>query len=198
MAGNIDRCMFKRGQCPLSWVVQYITWYILKNDETTFFLDDATELELADLVSEMKTMKRIGSHKNIINLIGCCTQNGITNDTMHYILYIYIYIVYIYIYIYIYILYIYIYCSHKKTVSYKDFFCFCRCRLSLCDCRICTSRQSSTVFKRQTTSLKQCENNCGWWAPGTFHNYERFYIFRLPNMPWNGAFGFQKGKTLAY
>ncbi|XP_028414936.1 fibroblast growth factor receptor 2-like [Dendronephthya gigantea] len=37
---------------------------------------DATEIELADLVSEMETMKRIGCHKNIINLIGCCTQNG--------------------------------------------------------------------------------------------------------------------------
>ena len=38
--------------------------------------NDATEAEFLDLVSEMKTMKRIGSHKNIINLIGCCTQNG--------------------------------------------------------------------------------------------------------------------------
>ncbi|CAB3994735.1 fibroblast growth factor receptor 2-like isoform X1 [Paramuricea clavata] len=38
--------------------------------------NDATEAELADLVSEMETMKRIGCHKNIINLIGCCTQNG--------------------------------------------------------------------------------------------------------------------------
>ncbi|XP_046851373.1 fibroblast growth factor receptor 2-like [Xenia sp. Carnegie-2017] len=38
--------------------------------------NDATEVELADLVSEMETMKRIGSHKNIINFLGCCTQNG--------------------------------------------------------------------------------------------------------------------------
>ncbi|XP_032240703.1 fibroblast growth factor receptor 2 isoform X2 [Nematostella vectensis] len=37
---------------------------------------DATENELADLLSEMDTMKNIGSHKNIINLIGACTQNG--------------------------------------------------------------------------------------------------------------------------
>ncbi|XP_035673327.1 fibroblast growth factor receptor 2-like isoform X4 [Branchiostoma floridae] len=38
--------------------------------------EDATERELADLVSEMETMKRIGKHKNIINLLGCCTQDG--------------------------------------------------------------------------------------------------------------------------
>lgn len=37
---------------------------------------DATGNELADLLSEMDTMKDIGKHKNIINLIGACTQNG--------------------------------------------------------------------------------------------------------------------------
>uniref|UniRef100_A0A8C4N580 Fibroblast growth factor receptor n=2 Tax=Eptatretus burgeri TaxID=7764 RepID=A0A8C4N580_EPTBU len=38
--------------------------------------DDATDKELSDLVSEMEMMKVIGKHKNIINLIGACTQNG--------------------------------------------------------------------------------------------------------------------------
>lgn len=38
--------------------------------------EDATEHELADLVSEMEVMKTIGKHKNIINLIGACTQGG--------------------------------------------------------------------------------------------------------------------------
>lgn len=37
---------------------------------------DATENELADLLSEMDTMKEIGRHKNIINLMGACTQDG--------------------------------------------------------------------------------------------------------------------------
>ncbi|XP_020606914.1 fibroblast growth factor receptor 2-like isoform X4 [Orbicella faveolata] len=37
---------------------------------------DATENELGDLLSEMDTMKDIGRHKNIINLIGACTQHG--------------------------------------------------------------------------------------------------------------------------
>lgn len=32
--------------------------------------------EMINLFSEMEVMKRIGKHKNIINLIGCCTQNG--------------------------------------------------------------------------------------------------------------------------
>ncbi|XP_066927035.1 fibroblast growth factor receptor 2-like isoform X2 [Clytia hemisphaerica] len=35
---------------------------------------DATENELMDLLSEMDTMKHIGQHKNIINFLGCCTQ----------------------------------------------------------------------------------------------------------------------------
>ncbi|CAB3977038.1 fibroblast growth factor receptor 4-like, partial [Paramuricea clavata] len=38
--------------------------------------DDATEADLMDLVSEMEVMKTIGRHKNIINVIGCCTQDG--------------------------------------------------------------------------------------------------------------------------
>ncbi|XP_068114121.1 fibroblast growth factor receptor 2 isoform X4 [Hyperolius riggenbachi] len=38
--------------------------------------DDATEKDLADLVSEMEMMKMIGKHKNIINLLGACTQSG--------------------------------------------------------------------------------------------------------------------------
>ncbi|XP_070562499.1 fibroblast growth factor receptor 2-like isoform X2 [Ptychodera flava] len=37
---------------------------------------DATERELNDLISEMEMMKQIGKHINIINLLGCCTQDG--------------------------------------------------------------------------------------------------------------------------
>lgn len=40
------------------------------------FADDATEKDLSDLVSEMEMMKMIGKHKNIINLLGACTQDG--------------------------------------------------------------------------------------------------------------------------
>ena len=39
--------------------------------------DDATDVESPDLFSELEVMKKIGPHKNIINLIGCCMQNGI-------------------------------------------------------------------------------------------------------------------------
>ena len=38
--------------------------------------EDATEQEHTDLVSELEVMKKIGKHKNIINLIGACTQGG--------------------------------------------------------------------------------------------------------------------------
>lgn len=40
------------------------------------FTDDATDKDLSDLVSEMEMMKMIGRHKNIINLLGACTQGG--------------------------------------------------------------------------------------------------------------------------
>ncbi|XP_014667612.1 PREDICTED: fibroblast growth factor receptor 3-like isoform X2 [Priapulus caudatus] len=46
--------------------------------------EDATDRELADLVSEMEVMKMIGKHTNIINLIGCCTQNGPLYVIMEY------------------------------------------------------------------------------------------------------------------
>ncbi|KAK7807246.1 hypothetical protein U0070_003246, partial [Myodes glareolus] len=38
--------------------------------------DDANDQDLLDLVSEMEMMKVIGKHKNIINLLGACTQGG--------------------------------------------------------------------------------------------------------------------------
>ncbi|XP_044856697.1 fibroblast growth factor receptor 3-like, partial [Mauremys mutica] len=37
--------------------------------------DDATDEDLSDLVSEMEMLKMIGNHKNIINLLGACTQD---------------------------------------------------------------------------------------------------------------------------
>ena len=39
-----------------------------------FSTEDATDHELSDLISEMEVMKMIGKHKNIINLMGVCTQ----------------------------------------------------------------------------------------------------------------------------
>ena len=38
--------------------------------------EDATEQEHTDLVSELELLKTIGKHKNIISLIGACTQGG--------------------------------------------------------------------------------------------------------------------------
>jgi fibroblast growth factor receptor 3 len=37
---------------------------------------NASERELSDLVSELEMMKMIGKHTNIINLLGCSTQDG--------------------------------------------------------------------------------------------------------------------------
>ena len=35
-----------------------------------------TDTDVMDLVSEMEMIKMIGKHINIINLLGCCTQDG--------------------------------------------------------------------------------------------------------------------------
>lgn len=50
--------------------------YITCTDVVTLLTEDATDRELTDLMTEMEMMKLIGSHKNIINLLGCCSQNG--------------------------------------------------------------------------------------------------------------------------
>lgn len=41
-----------------------------------FFTEHHSDAELIDLISEMETMKELGKHVNIINLLGCCTRNG--------------------------------------------------------------------------------------------------------------------------
>ncbi|XP_030067457.1 fibroblast growth factor receptor 4 isoform X2 [Microcaecilia unicolor] len=38
--------------------------------------ENSTEKDLADLISEMELMKWMGQHKNILNLLGVCTQGG--------------------------------------------------------------------------------------------------------------------------
>ncbi|XP_065215783.1 fibroblast growth factor receptor homolog 1-like isoform X2 [Planococcus citri] len=39
--------------------------------------EQPTDTDMMDLVSEMELMKVIGRHRNILNLLGCCTQGGI-------------------------------------------------------------------------------------------------------------------------
>lgn len=51
----------------------------LKTVKTTimfYFPEGHTDAEMMALVSEMEMMKMIGKHVNIINLLGCCTQDG--------------------------------------------------------------------------------------------------------------------------
>ncbi|EQB78228.1 fibroblast growth factor receptor 4 [Camelus ferus] len=49
---------------------------MLKVTLAVILADNASDKDLADLVSEMEVMKLIGRHKNIINLLGVCTQEG--------------------------------------------------------------------------------------------------------------------------
>lgn len=46
--------------------------------------DGHTDSEMANLVSEMEVMKTIGKHINIINLLGCCTQDGPLHVVVEY------------------------------------------------------------------------------------------------------------------
>ena len=62
-------------------LIQYRVAYILRSLYVVCCVDDATDREMADLIQEMEVMKIIGQHRNIINLLGCCTQDGITSFT---------------------------------------------------------------------------------------------------------------------
>ncbi|KAL7632100.1 UNVERIFIED_CONTAM: hypothetical protein RMT77_017572 [Armadillidium vulgare] len=69
------------GEGAFGKVVKGVAHGILKPDVPTtvavkMLKDGYTDSELTDLVSEMEVMKIIGTHINIINLLGCCTQDG--------------------------------------------------------------------------------------------------------------------------
>ncbi|CAB3996570.1 fibroblast growth factor receptor 4-like, partial [Paramuricea clavata] len=58
---------------------EYIRFNVANSCRENFercLIYDATDVEFADLASELEVMKKIRPHKNIINLIGCCAQNG--------------------------------------------------------------------------------------------------------------------------
>jgi len=60
------------------------------------YVEDATDSEMSGLVQEMQVMKIIGQHRNVLSLLGCCTQAG-----QFMILSIYIFIdLFIYLFIY--------------------------------------------------------------------------------------------------
>jgi len=69
------------GEGAFGHVVQAQAHEILKPGVTTtvavkMLKEGHTDTELMDLVSEMEMMKMIGKHINILNLLGCCTQDG--------------------------------------------------------------------------------------------------------------------------
>ncbi|KAL5021031.1 hypothetical protein ScPMuIL_000186 [Solemya velum] len=46
--------------------------------------DDTTDRDLIEFLQELEIMKQMPRHKNIINLLGCCTQNGPTYVLVEY------------------------------------------------------------------------------------------------------------------
>ena len=40
-------------------------------------LDGATEEQMQDFVEEIQLMKQIGYHRNILNLVACCTMTNL-------------------------------------------------------------------------------------------------------------------------
>ena len=45
-----------------------------------FVTDDCSDSDVANLIQEMEVMKIIGRHRNVLNLLGCCTQDGMYQD----------------------------------------------------------------------------------------------------------------------
>lgn len=54
----------------------FINFFGNKALKVIWFSEGHTDAEMMALVSEMEMMKMIGKHVNIINLLGCCTQDG--------------------------------------------------------------------------------------------------------------------------
>ena len=46
------------------------------NRSGVLIADDHTNTDMIDLVSETEIIKMIGKHRNILNVLGCCTQGG--------------------------------------------------------------------------------------------------------------------------
>ncbi|XP_022662083.1 fibroblast growth factor receptor 2-like isoform X3 [Varroa destructor] len=72
------------GEGAFGQVVKGEAYGIRPGDKTTgatvvavkMLKEGHTDLDMVDLVSEMEVLKTIGQHINIINLLGCCTQDG--------------------------------------------------------------------------------------------------------------------------
>ncbi|XP_065215125.1 plexin-A4-like [Planococcus citri] len=69
------------GEGEFGRVVKASAWNILRNDTVTevavkMLKDIHTDEDMIDLVSEMQIMKLIGTHPNVLRLLGCCTQDG--------------------------------------------------------------------------------------------------------------------------
>ncbi|XP_044741041.1 fibroblast growth factor receptor homolog 1-like [Chrysoperla carnea] len=69
------------GEGAFGKVVKAEAQGLIKQDSSTIVAvkmlkEGHTDAEMMDLVSEMEMMKMIGKNINIINLLGCCTQNG--------------------------------------------------------------------------------------------------------------------------
>lgn len=62
--------------CSQPWVITIQIAHVLIIVNSCCWAEDATEKELRDLIQEMKTMRNIGRHKNIINFEGCCMHGG--------------------------------------------------------------------------------------------------------------------------
>ena len=50
--------------------------YIISRSSYLNFLENVTPDQLNDFLQEITLMKVVGSHKNIVNFIGCCTKSS--------------------------------------------------------------------------------------------------------------------------
>ena len=52
----------------------YTSIYLLIND----YQENSAQKEVDDLIQEMKIMQEIGSHPNVVTILGVCTEQGKT------------------------------------------------------------------------------------------------------------------------
>ena len=49
------------------------------------FLEHGTENELSDLYNELNIMASVGSHPNVVSLIGACSDDGKSSHFFHFV-----------------------------------------------------------------------------------------------------------------
>lgn len=146
-------------------------------------LDNGNDKDLSDLISEMELMKVIGKHKNIINLLGVCTQEGKLRITDTWVLYI----------IWAYRDFLLRSCKcFKRNIKITNFWL----RSPLCCCGICCKGKPARVSPCSSPSNPR---RWFWYYQSAWRTavFQGSCVLCLSGCPWYGIPRIQKGKKEA-